>query len=111
MGFHLSEGGKGVDFGREVGVRRLVIIVGSGSLCSLQLCWGAAALLPAAQKLASLGRNVSEAGTGPGGDSWAEEWYHRFRVIRDELTGRPLIRPAETVFPGRLHTEGAERLV
>lgn len=53
MGFHLSEGGKGVDFGREVGVRSL-IIVGSGSLCSLQLCWGAAALLPAAQKLASL---------------------------------------------------------
>lgn len=54
MGFHLSERGKGVGFGREVGVRRLVIIVGSGSLCSLQLCWGAAALLPAAQKLASL---------------------------------------------------------
>lgn len=50
MGFHLLEGGKG----REVGVRRLIIVVGSGSLCSLQLCWEDAALLPAVQKLASL---------------------------------------------------------
>lgn len=35
-------------------MRRLIIFVGSGSLCFLQLCWGGSALLPAAQKLASL---------------------------------------------------------
>lgn len=91
-------------------MRRLIIFVGSGSLYSLQLCWGGSALLPAAEACKPR-RKVSETGPGPGGDSWAEEWPHRFRVIRDELTGHPLIRPAETVFPGQLHKEGAERLV
>lgn len=53
MGFPIS---KGVGFGtEEVGVRqRFIIFVGSGSFCSLQLCFGGAALLPAAQKLTSI---------------------------------------------------------
>lgn len=45
--FHLLEGGKGFGSGTEVGVQRLIILVGSGSFCSLQLCYGGAALLPA----------------------------------------------------------------
>lgn len=52
--FHLLEGGKGFGSGTEVGVQRLIIFVGSGSFCSLQLCYGGAALLPAVQKLANI---------------------------------------------------------